>query len=103
MASHSSLLKWMRHRYWDKKNALEAEMPIGLPALGYPERSNGILMFINVPEGFQANSLVPYDPVKGALIPDARVQHERNGYSVEKDIVLGKLKEAEVFSSIVSG
>ena len=101
MASHTSLLKWMHHPYWDKKNAVEAEMPAGLPWLGYPERSNGMLMFIDIPEGFQATSLVPYDPVKGVLIPDARVQHERNGYSVEKDQILGKLKEDDVFSTIV--
>lgn len=98
IASHDSLLKWMRHPYWDKKSALAAEMPPGLPSLGYPERSNGFLMFIDVPEGFQASSLVPYDPVEGILVPDARVQHERNGYSIVKDNPLGKLKEIDVFS-----
>ena len=89
----------MRHPYWDKKSALAAETPPGLPSLGYPERSNGFMMFIDVPPGFQASNLVPYDPVKRVLVADARVQHERNGYSVMRDIPLAKLKEVDVFSS----
>ncbi len=44
IASHTELLNWMQHDYWDKGKALRAEMPD--PLLDYPERTTGERCFV---------------------------------------------------------
>ena len=39
IASHSELLKWMQHIYWDKAESLRADVPDTV--LGYAERTTG--------------------------------------------------------------
>ena len=41
IASHSELLKWMRHDFWNKIKSLHADLSLLDIHLGYPERSNG--------------------------------------------------------------
>ena len=96
LASHATLTKWMQHAFWDQDSALKAHTN---PNFGYPERSNGMFMFIDVPEGFQTNYLVPYDPVKCVLHSEARVYHERNGYSTQPGSIHGKLEERSIFET----
>ena len=57
-----------------------------------------MFMFIDVPKGFQTSYLVPYDPVKKLLRSEARVYHERNGYTTEPGSHLGKLEERAILS-----
>ena len=96
LASHATLTKWMQHDFWDKDTALKADIEIGL---GYPERSNGMFMLIDVPKGFQTSNLVPYDPIERVLLSEARIFHERNGYSTQPTSQFAKLEEHAVFSS----
>ena len=61
----------------------------------YP--SAGMFMLVDVPIGFSARAVVPYDPERRVLIANARVFHERNGYSGLLNSPHGKLKEEDVF------
>ena len=96
LASHATLNKWMQHDFWIKDIALKAHIDI---ELGYPERSNGMLMLVDVPKGFHTSYLVPYDPIAKVILPEARIFHERNGYATQPATLHGKLEEHAIFSS----
>ena len=55
-------------------------------------------MYVDPPTGFLTRSVVPYDPVRKALVTSAEIIHERNGYSVY-DIEAGRglRRVADVF------
>lgn len=63
---------------------------------GLSRTQRWLLMFIDIPEGFQASSPAFYNSFEG--VPDAREQHDRIEYSVVKDISLGDMKGIDVFS-----
>jgi len=91
-ASRKQLAAFMAHPYWNERDAVHAEIPY---PLGYPERSTGMNLFLNTPDGQVSNCAVPIlvrnrpiDQVSGqkaapvASLPKvAAVEHMRNGYS----------------------
>lgn len=96
ITTRSYLERLMQHRLWDKATSLrhETRRPrVRSWTWGYPERSNGILLFADPPAGFLTTNVVPYDILspsstsstenkKPVLSPYARIEHVRNGYSV---------------------
>jgi len=78
---------FMRHELWERNHALR-KGNTRRPGQknwewGFPERSAGINLFVNVPPGFHTNNVVPYvKRVDGKfyLSKLGRVQHIRNGY-----------------------
>ena len=91
LASEAQLREFMAHPFWDKATALAAFVPHGG---GYPERTNWMFQYVNVPAGFRTRSVVQYDSRARVLEPRARIGHLRNGYSVVEGQVLGKLSLA---------
>ena len=58
----------------------------------------GMFMLVDTPDGFIARSVVPYDPESKLLVSDARVCHERNGYSASPiHHPYSTVKEEQVF------
>ena len=55
-ASRAQLDAFMRHPFWKEENALKANISY---SLGYPERSNGMNLFINVEPGLISACAVP--------------------------------------------
>lgn len=78
---------FMHHDLWEKNNALR-KSNTRRPGQknwewGFPERSAGINLFVNVPPGFHTNNVVPYErrgDGKYYLSKLGRVHHIRNGY-----------------------
>jgi hypothetical protein len=77
----------MAHSYWNKEAALNATIPV---PFGYPERSNGMNILVNVPYCYLSNCMVPLIYLEGKveegksrarLAPIAEVEHMPNGYS----------------------
>jgi hypothetical protein len=107
-ASRKQLAAFMAHPYWKESDAVHADIPY---PLGYPERSNGMNLFLNTPDGQVSNCAVPIlvinapsAQVRGqeaatvASLPVvAAVEHMRNGYS-SKSGVLGKISVADAVS-----
>ena len=92
-ASRKQLAAFMAHPYWNERDAVLADIPY---PLGYPERSNGMDLFLNTPDGQVSNCAVPIlviektfsAQVRGqeaALVASlpvvAAVEHMRKGYS----------------------
>ena len=88
LASHAQLREFMAHPFWDKKTALAYPHPHNG---GYPEKTNWMFQYLNVPSGFKTRSVVQYNPETRMLEPRARIIHLRNGYSVQDGIPLGKI------------
>ena len=88
LASHAQLREFMAHPFWDKKTALSYPHPHNG---GYPEKTNWMFQYLNVPAGFKTRSVVQYDPETRVLEPRARIVHLRNGYSMQDGIPLGKI------------
>ena len=87
MASRRQLASFMAHSYWNKEAALNATIPV---PFGYPERSNGMNILVNVPYCYLSNCMVPLIYLEGKveegksrarLAPIAEVEHMPNGYS----------------------
>lgn len=66
---------------FDKAPALHRNQNMALWPWGPPERSTGMIQFVDVPPGFWSRSVVPYDPAMRALLPVAQVGHSRNAWS----------------------
>ena len=93
-ASRTQLDAFMKHPFWKEENALRANLS---RPLGYPERSNGMNLFINVEPGLTSACAVPIVLKKRfshgspaavgllgsevSLAPVSAVEHMRNGYS----------------------
>ena len=86
MANRAQLERFMAHPYWHKEGALNATLPV---PFGYAERTNGVHMFVQVPEGYLTNCMVPLvyregdigEGSRARLAPIAGVRHMRNGYT----------------------
>ena len=87
IASYNLMSKFVKHPTWIKSFALEQQVPAG----SFPERSTWMAQLVDVPEGFQTNLVIPYDPAARKLFETSRVRHLRNGYSTQRDSGLGKL------------
>ncbi len=89
IASRSQLMRFMASTLWPKAGALAFDKPAVLHRnqnaafwpWGPPERSTGMIQFLDVPKGFWSRSVVPYDPKKRVLLPAAQVGHSRNAWS----------------------
>jgi hypothetical protein len=96
MASRSQLVRFMAHQFWSKDASLN-DLNI-TKGFGYPERSTVMNLLINVPEGLRSGCMVPfvisdeYDGVPKPILPVVgRVEHMRNGYSIDAKIALAKV------------
>ena len=113
-ASRDQLATFMASPLWTKDTALTTNLRtlVGVPeeALigemadpepwGYPERSNCMNLFINVPKGYLSNNVIPLTvDLKGRLGVSslARVEHTRNGYAVDVESMFGKLAVVDLF------
>ena len=88
LASDAQLREFMAHPFWDKQTALAFEQPHGG---GYPEKTNWMFQYVNVPAGYRTRSVVQYNPKTRALEPRARIVHLRNGYSVQEGNLQAKI------------
>ena len=95
MASRAQLERFMAHPYWHKESALNAPLPVPFRD---PERSNAMLMFVQVPEGYLTNCMVPLvyrgdigEGSRARLAPVAGVRHMRNGYTGVPGSWLGQM------------
>jgi hypothetical protein len=70
MASRRQLASFMAHPYWNKESALNTTIPV---PFGYPERSNGMNILINVPTGYLSNCTVPLIYIEGK-VEDGKVE-----------------------------
>lgn len=88
IANAEQLQRFMEHPFWNKMKALNHKMSMtGLVGKrwGYPERSNSMNIFIDVPNGAPSKCMVPFsfssnNVSYGYFSPLGRVDHLRNGY-----------------------
>ena len=116
LATRDQLVVFTRSSVWSKQGALKyntatiAEKDVSeLPGIimpwkdwGYPEKSNGMNLLIDVPRGYMTNNVVPVTrarktSIKYILSPRARVEHVRNGYSGSEKLH-GKILEDDFFT-----
>ena len=88
LASHAQLREIMAHLYWDKETALA--IPLRHNGM-YPERTNWMFWYVNVPAGYRSRSVVQYNAKTLTLEPRTRIVHLQNGYSVQKQEPLSKI------------
>ncbi len=81
LASHERIHRYIKHPLWLKEHSLAKSMEIKNVSWGYAERSNGGLLLIDVPPGFQTSNVVPYNPEERLLLRIGQIRHLRNGYS----------------------
>jgi len=67
---------------------------------GVPERANGVIQFVEVPEGWESACLVPYYPDAQVLAPSAMVEHERIRYSTNLDTPLAKILLTDLLADV---
>jgi hypothetical protein len=96
IATRTQLARYMEHPYWNKEQALAAKLAVDF---GYPERSNSLNIFIDVPSGFTSSCMVPFYytlyGTRASLTAVGSVEHMRNGYSSNSGNRLGKLPVEE--------
>jgi hypothetical protein len=81
ISTHSQLTLFIQSEVWEKEKALNATYIHDLRVeFGYPERSTVFNQLVQVPEGHQTASVIPYDPATKQLATNAAVAHLRNGY-----------------------
>ena len=64
------------------EHALHAHGPVA-DSWGVPERANGVIQLVNLPEGWNSACLIPWVPESRVLAPIAMIEHERLRYSTE--------------------
>lgn len=96
MASRTQLVHFMAHQFWNKDTSLHDHTIA--KGFGYPERSTVMNLLVNVPEGLRSSCMVPfiisdeYDGVLKPILPVVgRVEHMRNGYSINAKTPLAKV------------
>jgi hypothetical protein len=92
-ATRPQLTAFMAHPYWNETQAVDAKLP---ESYGYPERSNCMNLFFNVPAGMLSSCAVPVEvegvhklrrtrdrlALKSTRLPlVAYIEHMRNGYA----------------------
>jgi len=97
LASHERLRRYIKHPLWKKQNLLDMKIEDKYVEWKYAEKSNGGLLFVDVPKGFWTTNVVPYDPIKKILLPIGHVSHERNGYSKYPFIPFSKIEVEDLF------
>ncbi len=85
--------------WWDVNNLLAARGGI-VDRWGVPERANGVIQFVEVPEGWESACLVPYYPDAQVLAPIAMVEHERVRYSTDPSSRAGKMLLTDLLADV---